>query len=341
MATHVGVIGFTVAIDVGFDVSGYDTYEIHYKKPDGTVGTWTATLTGQTILAYTTQASSDLDVVGIWELHAYVAKTNDSKYVASMGLEVLASPITTDPNAVQIPQEVKERILAPIGYPVLSLEEDFEVSYDFLVRTAIHPAMKEYFRYFPIQKQEFYAISSTFEIAFPDPMVYGIADARIHPGTQMQGLIVRDPNTNMIINNDPFASSVGMYGTRNDYGMSQVIPLVHSLTQARRTMRKKFAIRTDEQNRVIKGYTNSSGQLEVSWAYHSKNWSDIKFVYEDDVINLASANVLDYFAKLRGQESSDQPVQFDATEFADTARVIRDDVLERWRAATKVALIRK
>jgi|WetSurMetagenome_2_1015567.scaffolds.fasta_scaffold207411_4 hypothetical protein len=67
-------IGDTVTIDLATTLvlTGY-TLKILYRKPDGTVGSWDATIssTDSTHLYYTT-LDSDFDQEGIWLLQSYI-----------------------------------------------------------------------------------------------------------------------------------------------------------------------------------------------------------------------------------------------------------------------------
>lgn len=237
--------------------------------------------------------------------------------------------------------DIEERIFAPIGYPLIT-EEDLEVSFAFLNRTAIYPAVRDYYKYFPLTDHQFYSVSGNFAIPFPTPETYGVVDSRIHSGYNYKGISPQNPFiADRVVSSQAFPGNQGMYGTRNDYGMSEVIPIVNALKKARRSMSKRYRIRVDEQNREVTGYSNMTGQLEIAWASYSLDWTHIKYVYEDDVIALASAYMMQYFARLRSQEESDVPVQFDAAAFQDAAEQIIDDVFTRWRAATKSVMSRK
>jgi hypothetical protein len=69
------------------DLSDGATYRIYYKKPSGTVGYWTATLSGTHQLVYnaTSEDTSegtefDIDEAGVWLLKAYVVYNSGAVY---------------------------------------------------------------------------------------------------------------------------------------------------------------------------------------------------------------------------------------------------------------------
>lgn len=56
-----------------FDLSTASAYEIRYVKPNGTSGSWTATLNSTTNIQYTTTSADDLDASGKWTFQGYAS----------------------------------------------------------------------------------------------------------------------------------------------------------------------------------------------------------------------------------------------------------------------------
>ena len=67
---QLGDIGTVFSIETGAVLTGATTTEILIQKPDLSLATWTATVSG-TKLTYTTVAN-DLDQRGVWKGHAHV-----------------------------------------------------------------------------------------------------------------------------------------------------------------------------------------------------------------------------------------------------------------------------
>jgi hypothetical protein len=65
----------TLRLNTGKDISGFTTYRIKYKKPDGTRGRWAAALCGTSNLCLS--ASVVFDVSGVWQVQAYVYKAGE------------------------------------------------------------------------------------------------------------------------------------------------------------------------------------------------------------------------------------------------------------------------
>ena len=68
--SYVGDTGTQIRLETGVDVSYAESVAIHYKKPNGTTGTWNAIADG-TEVVHTTVAS-DWDVAGWWQYQAYI-----------------------------------------------------------------------------------------------------------------------------------------------------------------------------------------------------------------------------------------------------------------------------
>lgn len=64
-------IGTKIRLNADVDISDATKLEIHYKKPSGTTGIWTA-LPEDTYYGYYITTSGDLDENGVWDLQLYV-----------------------------------------------------------------------------------------------------------------------------------------------------------------------------------------------------------------------------------------------------------------------------
>lgn len=238
------------------------------------------------------------------------------------------------------PEDIKERILAPIGYPVIT-EDDLEVPFSFLYNNCIVPAMKQYFRYFPIKERTEISVAGSYEIKFPDKYTYSVTDARLHTAQYNNSTdYIRNP---FLAERRVQTSSSSNSGSR--YNASLDVPDLNHLNRAQRqtsiNMNRQYTVNVDEHNRKVTGFVNIGGTLSIEWAKYSDKWDDVTFLQEENVIKLSIANVLDYFGSLRGQETSDIPVTFDADQFTSTAKDLREEVMEAWKQFTKVVAIRK
>lgn len=68
---YVGDISTKIRLDAGVDITEATVLEIHYTKPDGTKGVWTA-LPEDSNYGYYLTVDGDLDENGVWEVQLYV-----------------------------------------------------------------------------------------------------------------------------------------------------------------------------------------------------------------------------------------------------------------------------
>jgi len=68
---YVDDVGTTILVDVGSDVSEATECLLYVRKPNGTVVTWIAAVSGAEEISYVVQ-DGDWDLAGIYMLQAYV-----------------------------------------------------------------------------------------------------------------------------------------------------------------------------------------------------------------------------------------------------------------------------
>ena len=67
---YIGQSALTFKLDTFVDLSTASDIEIKYKKPDGTAGSWTGTVTETTKIKYDVAGATILDQAGFWILWA-------------------------------------------------------------------------------------------------------------------------------------------------------------------------------------------------------------------------------------------------------------------------------
>lgn len=70
-SVKVGDYGTLINVDTGADLSTVTVQKIFYKKPDGTIGEWVASISENRYLQYVT-LEDDIDIPGIWKIQAYI-----------------------------------------------------------------------------------------------------------------------------------------------------------------------------------------------------------------------------------------------------------------------------
>lgn len=242
-------------------------------------------------------------------------------------------------STVDIHDTYYKEILSEIGYPVVK-EEDLEFTQEDIVDTCIRPAIRLFFTWFPKRAIDRYPITYTFDIDFPDEDTFGVVDARLNK-TAFGGATPRSESAFVnSLNYQVMNRSSNKYHSTNDYGMFQAKVMERAEGRAAVNMYGAFKVDVDEDARKVTGYSNTPGELTITWAKMSYNFSDIPQSKLNDVIKLSKANVLRLFAMLRNQLQDDVNIEFDVSEFQSRAQDLEEQVMERWRSMTKPVVIR-
>jgi hypothetical protein len=86
MAVYVNQSYLTITIDTGISLGGASAPKINFRRPDGTRGSWTATIIGN-ILTYDLQPG-DLNKSGIWKLQGEFTIAGRTGYTLIVDLDV-------------------------------------------------------------------------------------------------------------------------------------------------------------------------------------------------------------------------------------------------------------
>jgi hypothetical protein len=69
---QIGDIGTVIDYDAGESIVDATVLKLKYKRPDGTIGEWIATLYGTTKARYTTLTTGDLPSAGAYDVQLYI-----------------------------------------------------------------------------------------------------------------------------------------------------------------------------------------------------------------------------------------------------------------------------
>ncbi len=87
---YVGDIGTVITLDTNESITSATTTDIKVKKGDGTIATWTGSLSGSDSVTYTT-VDGDLSCSGIYKAQAYVVMTGWSGLGETVEFRVYAA----------------------------------------------------------------------------------------------------------------------------------------------------------------------------------------------------------------------------------------------------------
>jgi hypothetical protein len=281
--------------------------------------------------------------------------------------EVEAITVAPDPTFVPysetltatiiIPDQELETILVEVGVPFVLLEE-LEFPRNKICNDIIQPAMQEYFKYFPIIRREtkYNSVAQAgqvFSIPLPEG-AYGAVRVYVSQGTTNEaGAAAGNPM-------HFFASEIAWWGggsnnnwspTRYGSGRSPGFSNLQgfgtmALDRAARqgilnyATRAEFHIERQGDQKMLVGYANRTGTLEIHWALASNDWSDVEYTRMPELRKLCTARVLRALGMLRGQVRSDIPGAINFDMFINRAKELEEEVLGFWKEIPKIAVIR-
>ena len=204
------------------------------------------------------------------------------------------------PNLINITTPYLNQIKVALAYPDVNnlLLEDDQIK-----EFAVYPAMYAYFKKFP--KLEYFeeTLSTTeSEYPFPDDETFGALQVR----TVDKGYSGSSGGSYPFWETYFFNKSTASY-KRSNYGTSYDFGGMGRSYIAQRQLRDSYIedlsnLRhdIDTDNRKVIVYSSIYAKILIVWAKNSNNFSDVKFEYQRDVIDLAQAYLLQHVADVTG-----------------------------------------
>ena len=229
------------------------------------------------------------------------------------------------------------RILSAVGFPTVA-ESDLELTKADILQYVVEPCVRQYYSWFPIQNIQSYMISaSEFQFPFPDENTFGVVDIRLNPY-----------NTDYARSSSPFLNAINYhqgevrkYGTRYDYGMTEANISKRAWDIAQASYLRATRYEVDQNNKIVRGYSNDIGELIITWAEMSDNFNNIPWNRKEEVINLCQSALLRYLVIIRDQVTTDVGgTEFNTQVLSDRADSLEEKVMNKWKALSKVVVLR-
>lgn len=280
---------------------------------------------------------SELDIENLLDDPDYESFTPLTKYK----IDIDALPVT-------ISDADYATIMQIVGYPYIK-EDELEYTRSEILTMAVLPALKSYYKTYPIIQEEVKGISTgaQFSFKFPEGAYGGIAWVGTGGGA-----------ASPYMNAFGYAYTEGMYayngyaGTKFGRGIQYRGKSVPGWTGTYGSYSNKWGnfannlvlfnsiknlIGRDRIQRIrhddgyyLEGYATNGTSLNITWFKASTNWDDIAFEDEADVTMLAQANVGLLFSRLETRTRTDSNIPFDAAALKSDCTTMRDTVLKKW-----------
>jgi hypothetical protein len=249
---------------------------------------------------------------------------------------------------VAIADDDLNQILIEAGVPFINLSE-LEYTRDQIINYMIFPAVKEFWKFFPIITVGQYPLAdSNFTVPIPT-WAFAAIRAYINPGypiSNVKGnpLLRYFDEVLMSISPRGAFSTPNLNSSRRQGFVDTQSYATYILERAARQGIINYGTRTRVriymQKGNVVGYSTKRGILEIEWGSMSNQWTDIPFNRQTEVRELCKAYVLRAFAMLRMQAKSDLPGIIDYSQFLERAKELEERVITLWQASTKSVLVR-
>lgn len=253
-----------------------------------------------------------------------------------------------DIDPIEITEEDLNVILLEAGVPFITKEE-LEFTRDQVLSLMIKPAMKEFFKWFPIITIEVTALTGALISRPIPPYAFGVQRAWVNPGypvnQNIHNPVIRYFDEVMLASSSrgAFSNPSINYKKKQGFVDTQAFGtyiLEKAVRQAAVNYSSRTRVRVDVQAGMVKGYCNKTGMLEIEWAQMSNRWQDIPFNRQPEVRDLCKAYVLRAFGMLRSQQDSASPGKLDYSGFIARADKLEEGVKALWSTYPRNAIIR-
>lgn len=254
-----------------------------------------------------------------------------------------------------------ELVLEPLGVPYVTMDE-LEYDRETIVKHAIIPVLKAYFRSFPITKPEVIKVGqgAHFSLKCPEnctgAVVWSGNDGSLSFGGGQPGLMTALG----FVATEGIYTGIGMGGggagrsavgswrrgkirynksvpgwRGTQYGRSGALQNAADLLAMRETLkntftRERFDKVRKEDGLYIEGYCTGGNSLNVIWTCLSKNWDDIDPGEYEEALMLARAKAVLLFAGVREATRPDGVAPLNTKDLVSSWTQVQKEIIDLW-----------
>ena len=300
-------------------------------------------VTSQVVQCVSTLQFEPADILTVEGSPEYKAFKPFEKYKSKLN--------TPESDAVIIDEDELNMCLIPLGVPFVTMDE-LEYSRSQILRLAIWPTLKSYFKNWPIirEEQKSLAAGERFSIKFPEnaygAIIWSSSGYGTLGGSQMMSAIGFFASETPITGYGAAGSGIrgkrrrlsyrkSVPGYKGGWGAGSGLDTMLDTLALRSTMKNVFT--RERYDRIRKedgiyaeGYCTGGNCLNIMWLCQSHNWDDVATEEYDDVVLLAQANAVKLFSGVRTATKPDGNVALNAKELQDSWNAVRKEVLQKW-----------
>ena len=250
--------------------------------------------------------------VGIWSIAwtatigtRPVANSIDTFQMAPAG----SRPVTQQ---VQISDQWIRQIKAVLAFPGVDhlLLDQATGTDDEFKEFVVFPAMQEYFRRFPLENRQEYAISAEVTLPFPDAETFGATNCGVVE--KFGSVSTASSFWDIVRFQTMYGGSSGTLSTSNGLGayghnrmnlngMRQSFMTQRQVAQTYTNMYNTIKASVNEKERNLTVYSSVDAKVVIAWAKYSLDFdNDVRYVKKRQVIELAQSYLLNHLADAAG-----------------------------------------
>ena len=292
-------------------------------------------------------------VGGVISPHFRILLTADEmKSVEDIPIDEDLIPFSNESKSItgdfNISDDELELILGELGVPFITVDE-LEYTRDILVKKCVVPAIKEYYTFFPIIKEEAFGnvgSNQEFKIEYPEGAYAAVAFFTQGTGASLESVgpfgFYAQAALSGVGYNGKFGNGLrynkqvpGFVGLDNNtsYLMNRAAQQGYINYHRREKILHRFV---DEKTGKVyaKGFSTIGGMVNIKWLCWSNDWNDIRFIDISDVRALATSYALRNIGMLRAQVKSDAPNNIDFSLFNTRSSELREHVIKKWEGSS-------
>lgn len=233
-----------------------------------------------------------------------------------------------------------QEILTETTFPIISFAE-FPYTEEQVKNVFIWKAMREYYKWFPLEDIQEVVIGNQFDIAFPDAETFNVKDCKLVTNAVSTGVPTGNPfsdNAQIMSINAPKSNR---YGTGNNYNQHLSYHNKRAEYEGLKNSFNAFRFYVDHNTKSVKGYSNlAQARLNITWAKYSTDYNSIRFDRVEEVNKLSASEILRALGSLYQFQSTELENEMNADYMIERSEQLREEVLTSWKAKTKAVLMR-
>lgn len=250
--------------------------------------------------------------------------------------------------AITISNSDRNYIYGIIGAPNISITDTGLMTDQIADDMVIEPSLREYFRWFAIEKIVNTQISSGDAgtiIPFPDDeaeiFTYDLLDCRLAHLQDTNNIYNVNNITNPIVQfRNIGMSRGGRLGSKYDYGFRENIASTEFTNDSMSNLNQVFYNKVDYINKTVKVFSQNPGTVQTTFACYSTNVDHVRYTSKREFLDLCRGELLLFWANNLKRINPEFPVAFNIDDLVTDGQDLKDLTIKKWQGKSKAVIMR-